>query len=364
LKILTVVGARPQFVKAAMVSRAILEANNGSDNTGIVEEIIHTGQHYDDNMSRIFFEGMNIPAPVANLKIGSGTHGEMTGRMLLGLERQIAQRRPEIVLLYGDTDSTLAGALAAAKLNIPVVHVEAGLRSFRKDMAEEINRVCTDHISSILFCPTRKAVANLKNEGITRKVHLVGDVMYDAALAFSSLADKESRILDELSLSAQEYYLATLHRAENTDNKKRLAAILNGLVELAQDFPVVLPLHPRTAKAAGLLHGKCDLKQLRIVSPVSFLDMIRLERNARVIITDSGGVQKEAYFHRVPCVTVRDETEWTETVDAGWNTLVGANARKLVSAVKQAGAGTTIRAYGDGKAAHRIVHIISGFTSG
>lgn len=352
MKILTIVGARPQFIKAAMVSRAILAHNQKQDtkhNNPVTEVILHTGQHYDDNMSRIFFDQMGIPKPAYNLHIGSGTHGDTTGRMLSGIEKVIMNEKPDWVLVYGDTNSTLAGALAASKLHVPVAHVEAGLRSFNKRMPEEINRILTDHVSSLLFCPTTTAVKNLANEGIVENVHHVGDVMYDAALVFGELAEKQSTILEQLSLTSKSYYLATVHRAENTDDPKRLNNIFKAFFEIAtENVPVVLPLHPRT-KSALLKNGIADENDslandiafpspvefvnpdVIAVPPVSFLDMVMIEKNAKAILTDSGGVQKEAYFHKVPCVTLRDETEWVETVEARWNVL----ALKKISNVLQ-----------------------------
>ncbi len=310
LKILAVVGARPQFVKAAMVSRAVLRHNERGGSPAVVEELVHTGQHYDHAMSQVFFDEMGIPPPSVNLAVGSGSHGQTTGRMLEGIEREIEARLPDWVLVYGDTNSTLAAALAAAKLHVPVAHVEAGLRSFNRRMPEEVNRVLTDHVAELLFCPTRAAVENLAREGIARGVHHVGDVMYDAALAFGEMARRRSRILEELGLTPKQYHLATVHRAENTDDRARLSGILEGLGELARETPVVLPLHPRTRKRIGESGLESVTGSIRLIEPVPFLDMVRLEQEAKVILTDSGGVQKEAYFHGVPCVTLRDETEW------------------------------------------------------
>jgi UDP-GlcNAc3NAcA epimerase len=316
MKIITIVGARPQFIKAAPVSRALRKAR------GVTEVLIHTGQHYDDNLSDVFFRELGIPRPKHHLGIGSGSHGQQIGRMLPVIERQIMKGRPDWVLVYGDTNSTLAGALAAAKLKVRVAHVEAGLRSFNRDMPEEINRVLTDHVSDLLFAPTDAAVANLRREGIARKkIIRTGDVMFDAALYFGAKAQRSSRILDTLSLLPGHYVLATLHRAENTDNRARLSAIMHGLEKLSTTVPVVLPLHPRT-RAAIRRAGLGRAASIRIIDPVGYLDMVMLERHARLIATDSGGVQKEAYFYRVPCATLRTETEWVELVDTGWNTLV------------------------------------------
>ncbi len=354
MKILTVVGARPQFIKAAMVSQAILQHNEADKLPHIIEEITHTGQHYDENMSQVFFGEMGIPEPVVNLNIGGSSHGEMTGRMLLALEKESLDRQPDWVLVYGDTNSTLAGALAAAKLHLPVAHVEAGLRSFNKQMPEEINRVLTDHVSDILFCPTKNAVENLKNEGIMKGVHHVGDVMYDAAIAFGKIAREQSNILLQLNLTPKEYYLATVHRAENTNRRERLSGILQGLNQLGKERPVVLPLHPRTKKQLDVYNLTPLCSNLHLIDPVSFLDMIRLEQEARVILTDSGGVQKEAYFHGVPCVTLRDETEWVETVERGWNRLAGADPEKIAAATDAVPVGR-FDEYGDGHASAKIV---------
>ena len=356
MKVVTIVGARPQFIKAAMVSRAIVEHNRQGATPPVTEEIIHTGQHYDDNMSDIFFRQMQIPKLVANLHAGTGMHGEMTGRMFAQIEKEIVARKPDWVLVYGDTNSTLAGALAAAKLHVPVAHVEAGLRSFNKHMPEEINRILTDHVSSLLFCPTHAAVTNLANEGITRSVHHVGDVMYDAALVFGDIAERESNILRDLGLSPKGYLLATVHRAENTDDPARLKSILTAFNSLP--LPVILPVHPRTkGKIAELTlnNPQSEFRNPHCIDPVSFLDMVQLEKHARCILTDSGGVQMEAYFHGVPCVTLRDETEWVETVEAGWNQIVGADAKKIIAAIGCANAGTTIAEYGQGRSSEQVL---------
>ena len=312
MKLVTVIGARPQFVKAAPVSKAI------ADRDGIEECIVHTGQHFDDRMSQVFFDELAIPAPQYNLGIGGGPHGQNTGRMLEGVERVLLETRPDRVLVYGDTDSTLAGALAAAKLHIPVAHVEAGLRSFNRRMPEELNRVLTDHVSTHLFCPTRTAVANLAAEGITRGVHHVGDVMYDATLRAAERAQGRTT-LEALGLREGEYSVATVHRAENTDDPARLQAIIDYLRAHAETRPIVLPIHPRTRQAIARLG--LATTGLRVVEPLGYLDMARLLAGCVDVLTDSGGLQKEAYFHRKPCVTLRDETEWVETVDAGWNRL-------------------------------------------
>src|SRR5947207_3078036 len=306
-RMLTVVGARPQFVKAAAVSRAVAARPQ------IEEILLHTGQHFDPGMSRIFFEELGIPPAKINLEIHGGSHGAMTGRMLAGIEEVILAEKPDIVLVPGDTNSTLAGALAAAKLQVPVVHLEAGLRSFNRTMPEEINRVLTDHVSALLLCPTATAIANLRAEGITAGVHHIGDVMYDAAL-FAAARGCRSSVLDRLGLARQAYAVATVHRAENTDDPERLAAIIGFLRERAREHLIVLPLHPRTRQRLTQL--QLELGPIRACEPLGYLDMHRLLRSAAAVYTDSGGLQKEAYFHRVPCVTLRDETEGTETIDS------------------------------------------------
>lgn len=356
MKLLTVVGARPQFVKAAMLSAAIRRRSDGG--TRICEVGIHTGQHYDPSMSDVFFEEMQIPEPAANLKVGSGSHGETTGRMLEGLEKEMLRHRPDWVVLYGDTNSTAAGALAAAKLNIPIAHIEAGLRSFNRAMPEEINRIVTDHLSQMLLCPTHRAALHLKNEGIVAGVHHVGDIMYDAALAFGAISRARSRVLEELEIETGNYFLSTVHRAENTDNPERLRAILEGLGNLTGTAPVVLPIHPRTRRCIEEQGIGDLLKPLRVIDPVPFLDMVELERSARCILTDSGGVQKEAYFHRVPCLTLRDETEWGETVDTGWNRIVGANREAILGALKAEASVESITDYGDGTTADQILDLL------
>jgi UDP-GlcNAc3NAcA epimerase len=311
-KILTVVGARPQFIKAAPVSQALAAA-------GLNEVIAHTGQHFDALMSDVFFDELNIPKPTHNLEVNSLGHGAMTGRMLEKLEAVMVAEQPDMVLIYGDTNSTVAGALAAAKLHIPVAHVEAGLRSFNRRMPEEINRIVADHVSDLLFCPTSTAVAHLAREGITNGVHMVGDVMFDTTLTAVARAQHRSNVLTTHNLTAKGYAVATIHRAENTDDPKRFAAVVAWLEAAARDRPVILPAHPRTAKL--LASQGLTLKGVRLIEPLGYLDMAWLANNAAAIFTDSGGLQKEAYFHRVPCVTLRDETEWVETIEAGWNRL-------------------------------------------
>lgn len=357
MKIVTVIGARPQFIKAAAVSRVI-----SSDHVGGIEEIlVHTGQHYDDNMSKVFFEELDIPEPKYNLEISGGSHGAMTGRMLEAVEKVLLQERPDWVLVYGDTNSTLAGALAAAKLHIPVAHVEAGLRSFNMRMPEEVNRILADRVSNLLFCPTTTAVGNLRAEGVTHGVHNVGDVMYDVALFYSKSARQRSTILQRLNLTPGSFALATCHRAENTDDPQRLGSILSALAEIAGQLPVILPLHPRTHKLVRD-YGLSDwLSRLQVTDPLSFLDMVALEQAAQVIITDSGGVQKEAFFYRVPCITLRDETEWVETIEMGWNTLTGARRAEILAAYQtlQRPLGESAQPYGEGDAAKKIVHLLS-----
>ena len=376
MKIATIIGVRPQFIKAAMVSRVL------RDRQGVREILIHTGQHYDNNMSDVFFDEMEMPVPDYNLGIGADTQGAQTGRMLEAIEAVLITEKPDLALVYGDTNSTLAGALAAVKLHIPVAHVEAGLRSFNRKMPEEHNRVLTDHCSDILFCPTQNAVDNLQAEGITssaqrltslpanqlpRTVALVGDVMYDAALFFGDKAKRESHVLKDLNLEAKTYILATVHRAENTDNPARLMEIFEGLDEVARDIPVILPLHPRTKKCLINSKFKIQNSKLRCISPFGYLDMVMLEKNARLIVTDSGGIQKEAFFHKVPCVTLRDETEWVELVDAGVNVLVGADKGKIMQGIgrmieKEIDGSLAVDGRGD--AGEKVVEILTSWQGG
>jgi UDP-GlcNAc3NAcA epimerase len=346
--IVTIVGARPQFIKAAPVSRALRAYGS------LTEILVHSGQHFDDNMSEVFFRELGIPAPKYNLGIQGGSHGAMTGRMLEKIEAVLVTEKPDRVIVYGDTNTTLAGALAAAKLHIPIAHIEAGLRSWNRRMPEEINRVLTDHLSDMLFCPTFQAVENLRNEGIQKQVIHSGDVMFDAARLVAEIAGTIVPILEKNRLEPSRYYLVTLHRAENTDNETRLAAILAALARLARHTPVVLPLHPRTRQQIRRLNLSSLTAGIHFIDPVSFLEMAALEKNSLVILTDSGGVQKEAYFHGIPCVTLRDETEWVETVDAGWNTLAGADTSRIIAAVSSASPGRPIPEYGTGTAARKI----------
>ena len=338
MKICTIIGARPQFIKAAAVSRAIADYNShlSSDISPLTEVIIHTGQHYDDGMSDVFFRELEIPETAYNLGIGSGSHGAQTGQMLAAVENILINEKPDWVLIYGDTNSTLAGALSAAKLHIPIAHVEAGLRSFNRLMPEEINRVVADHLSNLLFCPSQIAVNNLASEGIAKGVTIVGDVMADALKYAARIVQTNNELKEKLHLKDKAYLLATIHRAENTDNKQRLENIIKALLELAKREPVVLPLHPRTKKIldSNFSFHLTSQSLLKLIDPVGYFDMVALENSARMILTDSGGIQKEAYWLKVPCVTLRDETEWVETVDAGWNILTGADKQKIINAAR------------------------------
>ncbi|MFO0594768.1 MAG: UDP-N-acetylglucosamine 2-epimerase (non-hydrolyzing) [Myxococcaceae bacterium] len=349
--IITVVGARPQFIKAAAV------AHEFARRSGVREKLVHTGQHYDAGLSDVFFKELGIPAPAHHLGVGSGSHGAQTGQMLAAIEKVLLEEKPAAVLVYGDTNSTLAGALAAAKLHVPIAHVEAGLRSFNRKMPEEINRVMTDHLATLLHCPTQVAVDHLKNEGITRGVHHVGDVMYDVSKAIAERAEKEASVRS-LGLPERGFLLATIHRAENTDDPKRLEAIFRAFSELSARWPVVFPVHPRTRNI--IEQRKLAVPGVRLIDPVGPVDMAWLERHAAAIVTDSGGVQKEAYFHRTPCVTVRTETEWVETVAAKWNRLADpGNTEAIVAAVIAAATRAEptreIPDYGDGHAAVKVV---------
>lgn len=362
IKIINIVGARPQFIKAAAVSRAVQQHNIQSPSPGIVEKIVHTGQHYDDNMSKAFFNELEISEPGYNLEVGSGSHGEQTAKMLQKIEAVLVKERPDICFVYGDTNSTLAGALAAAKLYIPVAHIEAGLRSFNRRMPEEINRVLTDHVSVLLFCPTKTAVENLAKEGITHGVHETGDVMYDCGLFYAKKAKAiEQKTLERLDIRSKSYYLATVHRAENTDDSMRLTNIVEAFNGIATaDCPVILPLHPRTVVCVDK-YGLKFANDVKVIQPVSYLEMVVLENNAKVILTDSGGVQKEAYFLGVPCVTLRDETEWVETVESGWNTLAGADKDKIVSGLRRTDKLRAVKPkllYGSGDAAEQVVKVV------
>jgi UDP-N-acetylglucosamine 2-epimerase len=371
MRVLTVVGARPQFIKAAPVSRALSRA-------GIEEVLVHTGQHYDRGMSQIFFEEMGIKEPDINLEVGSGSHGWQTGQIMVRLEKVLQDEKPDWVLVYGDTNSTLAAALVAAKLQFRVAHVEAGLRSFNRAMPEEINRVVADHLSSLLLCPSRVALGNLAAEGITDGVHLVGDVMYDALLEYSETALRSSTILQRIKVEPQEYLLLTVHRAENTDYPQRLGEILKALSAI--DSTVIFPVHPRALKAiagagfikrsgqsdgeiesARLMLDNLSLDHIRLIEPVGYLDMLNLARHARMILTDSGGLQKEAYWLSVPCITLREETEWVETVEAGWNRLTGTDTALIQDALRSFKAPAAEGArnlYGEPQAAGRCVKLL------
>jgi UDP-N-acetylglucosamine 2-epimerase (non-hydrolysing)/UDP-GlcNAc3NAcA epimerase len=347
--ILTVVGARPQFIKAAPVSRALA--------TSFREVLVHTGQHYDYGMSDVFFEEMEMRPPDFHLGAGGGTHGEQTGKMLIEIEKILQSVRPDCVLVYGDTNSTLAGALAAAKAQIPLAHVEAGLRSYNRSMPEEINRVLTDHASSLLFCPTDAAVANLAKEGITRGVHRVGDVMYDALLHNLAIARKRSTILQSLHLERGAYALATVHRAANTDDPARLAAILKALDSLSTR--VIFPVHPRTRKLIGEMSFMIS-ENVLVTEPVGHFDVLILQENADCILTDSGGMQKEAYLLGVRCITLREETEWVETIAAGWNRLTGVDPDDIRDAFESwHPVGERPALYGNGNAAGEICETLS-----
>lgn len=365
LSILTVVGARPQFVKAAVISRLI---RSSSYQGKVHEYLVHTGQHYDENMSAVFFREMEIPEPDINLQIGSGTHGAMTGTMLIQLEKVMMEQKPDAVLVYGDTNSTLAGALAASKLHIPVVHVEAGLRTFQMGMPEEQNRAIADILSTTLFCPTKTAIENLDREGIPfeqpnrpsadhKAVFLTGDIMFDASLYYRTKARSVSLGRDIERLVDEPFYLATLHRAENTDNPMRLASIVSALNSF-DALPAILPLHPRTRK---ILYQE-NLKfapHIHVIDPVGYLEMVSLEERCRFIVTDSGGVQKEAYFFGKPCITLQETTGWVELVDSGWNTLVGADTEKILAAMQSMPHyGESVKLYGDGHTGEFIVQTL------
>jgi UDP-GlcNAc3NAcA epimerase len=355
LKVASIVGARPQFIKAAALTR-VLDSNAPFEHL-----LVHTGQHYDETMSEVFFQELEIPRPDYNLEVGSGTHGAQTGKMLGAIEDVLLQIVPDIALVFGDTNSTLAGALAAAKLHIPVAHVEAGLRSFNRRMPEEINRVLTDHASDLLFAPTAASVENLANEGIAaNRIFAVGDVMYDVALYYGEKAETRSRILEYLHLKPKQYVLATIHRAENTDDDQRLRTIFGGLELVAREVNVVVPLHPRTLNAAkrrGIV-----FEHVQVIEPVGYLDMVMLEKHSRLIATDSGGVQKEAFFYNVPCVTLRSETEWLELLELGWNRVVPPSApAKIAEAILENldRSGASASPYGNGDAARKIIDVIT-----
>ena len=381
MKLLTVLGARPQFIKAGAVSRAIKQYNQRITNhqSQITEIIVHTGQHYDKNMSDVFFEELHLPKPYYNLGVGGKSQSAMTGEMIIKLEEVMLKEKPDVVLVYGDTNSTLAGAITASKLHIPIAHVEAGLRSFNMKMPEEINRVLTDRISKWLFCPTKTAVENLKKEGYPFKLSTnnhqlitnVGDVMYDAALYYKDFAKPPTSIINP----STQFMLCTVHRAENTDDPNRLKAIFEALIEISKDTPIILPLHPRTLNSLKQLLPKLynlifknthppihSFTHLLIIEPVGYLEMIWLLNNCKIVITDSGGLQKEAFFFKKPCITLRDETEWVELVEIGANKLVGANKEKIIEAYKKFTNNQSLftnnyslNLYGDGKAGEKIL---------
>ncbi|MGD0782098.1 MAG: UDP-N-acetylglucosamine 2-epimerase (non-hydrolyzing) [Candidatus Aminicenantales bacterium] len=368
-RLVTVVGARPQFVKAAVISRAVARGNLAAAGRPVEEIIIHTGQHYDEALSRVFFEQLEIPAPRYHLGVGSGPHGRQTAAMMARLEPVLNHLRPDAVLVHGDTNSTLAGALTAAKLGLPIAHGEAGLRSFNRSMPEEINRIVTDHLAAWLFCPTDASVANLAREGLVEGVSQVGDVMYDAYLWNRAQARGRSRIMDVLGLRSKRFALATIHRPENTDEPEKLRTLFAALARVAAErFPVVLPLHPRTRKAwAGLRPRTVSHPSLFLTTPVSYFDMLVLTGAARVVLTDSGGLQKEAFFAGTPCLTLRRETEWTETVASGRNFLSGVDAERIEADLDRAlalPARNIPSLYGNGHAGRRIVRILAGRRKG
>ncbi len=353
MKILSIIGARPQFIKCAPLSGALRKEHQ--------EVLVHTGQHYDPEMSDRFFSDLKIPLPDHNLEIGSGKHGEQTGKMLAGIEEVILQEEPDLVLVYGDTNSTLAGGLAASKLNIPLAHVESGLRSFDRTMPEEINRVVTDHISNILLCPTDTAVRNLKKEGLTENVYNVTDVMTDAVLQNRDIAKSSCDILEKLVLEPKDYMLLTMHRPANTDDPEKLTAIVDTLCSIGEK--IVFPVHPRTEKYLRL-YGLMDRlsKAITVIPPAGYLDMLNLISNAKKMITDSGGIQKEAYILNVPCVTLRENTEWIETIEEGWNVLVGSDPKKIRNALIDFNpAGSKKDVFGKGDASGKICEILKRF---
>jgi UDP-GlcNAc3NAcA epimerase len=369
LKILTIIGARPQIIKAAALSRAI----KTHFTTKIQEVIVHTGQHYDSNMSQVFFDELGIPAPNYNLEVGSASHGKQTAQIISGIEEILLKEKPAYIILYGDTNSTLAGAIAASKIHIPIVHIEAGLRSFNKAMPEEVNRILCDHISTLLFTPTKTGYNNLLSEGFKKNegffsadhsgVFHCGDVMYDNSIFFSEIAEEKTSMLSDLNLKNKKFILATIHRDHNTDNPIRLQAIFEALLEIAEEkkIQIVLPLHPRTKKKLAGLPKElqailAETTAIQIIPPVSFLEMIALEKNAQLVITDSGGVQKEAYYFHKPCVILRPETEWVEIIEAGTGILADAKKEKIKDAVNALlyKAFEFPSIYGDGKAAEFI----------
>src|SRR3989339_320928 len=344
MKIATIVGARPQFIKAAVLSRLFKTDDR------FQEIIIHTGQHYDQNMSDVFFSELQISEPKYNLEVGSGLHGEQTGKMLHRLEEVFLNEKPDMVVVYGDTNSTVAGALAASKLHIPIAHVEAGLRSFNKKMPEEINRIATDHISDLLFAPTQNAMTLLAAEGLSKNSFLSGDIMYDSVLFYKDLALEKFK---GQTLPFETYYLATLHRQENTDDPHRLQQIFNAFSNL--DLPVLLPLHPRTKKMLEPIKYSNNIK---IIEPVGYLELLHLLSHSIKVLTDSGGLQKEAFFLSKPCLTLRDETEWIETLENGWNSIVGASENEILSKISHPISAIKTNPFGDGHAGNKIIELI------
>jgi len=354
-KIVSIIGARPQFIKTPLISKEIRKFAR--------EILVHTGQHYDDNMSAIFFRELEIYKPDYNLDVGSDTHGKQTAKMLIKIEEVLIKEKPDLVIIYGDTNSTVAGALAAAKLHIPVAHVEAGMRSYNRQMPEEINRIVSDHIADLLFAPTESSVKLLKKEGITAGVHFVGDVMYDIQREIGRRKTEDRKILKTYNLKPKTYLLATVHRQENTDNRDNLENIINAFIKINQT--IVFPAHPRTLKflkGYGLEKIIAKYPHIKIIEPVGFFEMAALEANARLVLTDSGGVQKEAYLNRVPCITLRNETEWVETVSSGWNRLASANSAKIISLAKNFPKPKKHPNFlGDGRAYVKIAKIIKKF---
>ena len=389
MKIISIVGARPQFIKLAPFARAIQDHNDSNHEPKIMHLTIHTGQHYSYEMNKIFYEELGIPEPDCNLEVGSGSHGWQTGEMIKRGEEVLVKEEPNWVFVYGDTNSTLAGALTATKLHLPVAHIEAGLRSYNKEMPEEINRVLTDHSSDILFCPAENAVKNLRKEGFTNIINNgklinqnfinsnlsninfhespgvinVGDIMYDALLLNLEIAKKKSFVLEKLKLKPKEYYLVTIHRAENTDDKDRLKNVMEALADLSKEKPVVFPIHPRTKKTLEALRiSAFNFSQVHLIDPVSYFDMLILEKNSLKILTDSGGVQKEAYFLGVPCITLRNETEWVETVKGSWNVIVGVDKKRIIESIMNISPKSDYNPrelYGDGEAAKKIINLLT-----
>jgi len=381
MNILSIVGARPQFIKLAPLVQTLKNCEGKHRHV-----IVHTGQHYDFNMSKIFFKSLGIPNPHYHLNSGSGRHGAQTGKMLNKIERVLIKEAPDWIIVFGDTNTTLAGALAASKLHMPIAHIEAGLRSYNKKMPEEINRILTDHCSTVLFCPTEHAVENLKMENFSNIAHNgqlindpasqdsypdnnslvvnVGDIMYDSLLLCLDTAEKKSSILKKLALKPKEYCLATVHRAENTDDETKLRSILDALAEAGKNIPIIFPIHPRTRKKVKALKNfSSHPAQLRFIDPVDYLDMLILEKNAQKILTDSGGMQKEAYFLNVPCITLRNETEWTETIECGGNILVGTEKKSILNSINGSSGAQQMDLknklfFGDGKTAAKIISIL------